>query len=108
MPTYFHVTSVLNRESIRAHGLDWSRMGAARGIAGSTRPEADGIFLCGEEFTVEFFLRMNNTDSAADVWQVDGVDPNQLRDNGNGFEYLPERVGVGRLSLVRMDVVAHS
>jgi hypothetical protein len=35
MPALFHVTSELNRESIRTHGLDWSRMGAAHGIAGS-------------------------------------------------------------------------
>ena len=34
----YHVTSVLNRESIAQHGLDWRRMGAARGIAGSRAP----------------------------------------------------------------------
>ena len=37
MPRYFHVSSGLNRESIGEHGLDSSLMGAARGIAGSTR-----------------------------------------------------------------------
>jgi hypothetical protein len=31
----YHVTSVRNRGSIRAHGLDWTRMGEAPGIAGS-------------------------------------------------------------------------
>ena len=106
MPTFFHVTSVLNRESIRAHGLDWTRMGAARSIAGSTRPEVGGIFLCAEEFTVDFFVRMNNTGTSADVWQMDGVDPNSLLDNGHGFEYLPERVRPDQLTLVRMDVAA--
>lgn len=32
----FHVSSVLNRRSIQSYGLDSSRMGAARGIAGGT------------------------------------------------------------------------
>lgn len=32
---FCHVSSVLNRGSIRAHGLDWTLMGAAPGIAGS-------------------------------------------------------------------------
>ena len=35
MTRLFHVSSALNRESILAHGLDWTRMGAAPGIAGS-------------------------------------------------------------------------
>ena len=38
MSPLFHVTSAANRESIRSHGLDWTRMGAARGIAGSMTP----------------------------------------------------------------------
>jgi hypothetical protein len=33
---WYHATSSENRDSIRSHGLDWKRMGAARGIAGST------------------------------------------------------------------------
>jgi hypothetical protein len=50
METWFHVSSAANRESILAHGLDWTKMRAARGIAGSTAPEADGVFLCRDEF----------------------------------------------------------
>jgi hypothetical protein len=46
MPRLFHVSSAANRKSILAHGLDWTRMGAARGIAGSTTPEQEGVFLC--------------------------------------------------------------
>jgi hypothetical protein len=38
MAHLFHVTSTLNRETILAHGLDWTRMGAARGIAGAWCP----------------------------------------------------------------------
>ena len=46
MTGLFHVTSALNRDSILAHGLDWTRMGAAPGIAGSLTPEEEGMFLC--------------------------------------------------------------
>ena len=106
MPVFFHVTSVRNRESIRAHGLDWTRMGAAPGIAGSTVPEVEGVFLCAEEFTVDFFVRMNNTGGAVDVWQVQGVDATKLLDNGTGFYYLPERIAPRELSLLRTDVNA--
>jgi len=49
MVRLFHVSSAANRKSILAHGLDWTRMGAARGIAGSTTPEQEGVFLCRDE-----------------------------------------------------------
>jgi hypothetical protein len=38
----FHVSSVLNRNSIAANGLDVARMGAARAIAGGREPEQEG------------------------------------------------------------------
>jgi hypothetical protein len=79
-------------------------MGAAPGIAGSSRPEADGIFLCDSEFTVEFFLQINNTGGPVDVWQVDGVDAEQMLDNGSGFFYLPGRISVDRITLVQQDL----
>jgi hypothetical protein len=100
----FHVSSVRNRDSIRRHGLDASRMGAAPGIAGSSRPEAGGIFLCSDAFTAEFFVRMNNTGGPVDVWQVGGVDAGELRDNGNGFFYLPGGIAADRVTLVRPDL----
>ena len=31
MTCLFHVSSALNRESILAHGLDWTRMGGSSG-----------------------------------------------------------------------------
>jgi hypothetical protein len=40
------------------------------------------------------------------VWQVNGVARSKLLDNGNGFEYLPERVGLDQLELIRTDVAA--
>ena len=104
-PRHFHVSSVLNRQSITRHGLDWTRMGAARGIAGSHRPEVEGIFVCRDE-DVSFFLQINNTGGPVDVWAVDDVDEESLLDNGNGFFYLPERIPAARIRLVRSDVPA--
>lgn len=64
----FHVSSVANRRSIGAHGLDWTRMGAAPGIAGSRSPEVEGCFLAGEEDVDWFVLTINNTGGPVDVW----------------------------------------
>jgi hypothetical protein len=66
--TFLHVSSVLNRASIAKHGLDWTRMGPAQGIAGSSRPEVDGIFICRGEDEARFFVRINNTGGPVDIW----------------------------------------
>ncbi len=79
-------------------------MGTARGIAGSSRPEADGIFLCYDESTADWFVHINNTGGPVDVWQVDDVDADQLVDNGSGFFYLPGRISVDRITLVQQDL----
>jgi hypothetical protein len=104
----FHVSSVLNRSSIQRHGLDSSRMGAAPGIAGSRRPEADGIFLCLDLSIVEWFIQLNNTGSPVDVWQVDGVDAEHLLDNGSGLHYLPGRIALDRITLLLQDVAVRA
>jgi hypothetical protein len=101
---WFHVTSVLNRESIRRHGLDVGRMGAARGIAGSPVPEQRGIFLAQGEFLTEWFVRMNNTGGPVDVWAVEGVVAADLEQSPEGFFFQPGVVSVDRLRLVRQDV----
>lgn len=101
---HIHVSSVLNRQSIAQHGLDWARMGDAPGIAGSRRPEVEGIFLCRGEEEAEFFLQINNTRGPVDLWSVDGIDERSLLDNGNGFVYLPGRVPAARVRLLRSDV----
>ncbi|WP_328492485.1 hypothetical protein OHS59_06785 [Streptomyces sp. NBC_00414] len=103
-PNLFHVSSVLNRRTIAQHGLDWARMSAARGIAGSRRPEVEGIFVCRGEEEAEFFFQINNTGGRVDLWSVDGVDEGLLLDNGNGFVYLPSRIPAARVRLVRSDV----
>ncbi|SDJ02514.1 hypothetical protein SAMN05444157_1340 [Frankineae bacterium MT45] len=102
--TMFHVSSVRNRHSIQSYGLDASRMGAAPGIAGSTRPEAEGIFLSAEKWDVDWFVRMNNTGGPVDVWQVDGVDADRMVGNGSGYFYFPGRIAVDQLTLVECDI----
>jgi hypothetical protein len=100
MSRLFHVSSAANRDSILAHGLDWTRMGAARGIAGSTAPEADGVFLCADEFEADLFVQMNNTGDPVDVWAVTGIDERQLIESGSGFSYYPARIPASQVALV--------
>jgi hypothetical protein len=103
MARRFHVTSAANRASIEEFGLDWTRMGAARGIAGSYRPEAEGCFLA-EDWEVDSFVQMNNTGGPVDVWAIDDVDEGELMDNGNGYFYLPGVIERGSLTLLRTDL----
>jgi hypothetical protein len=85
----FHVTSVMNRESILAHGLDWTRMGAAPGIAGSPVPEEDGVFLCRDEFEAGSFVQMNNTGGPVDLWAVADIDEQQFDSALDGAVRVP-------------------
>ena len=96
--------SCLNRASISEHGLDWDRMGAARGIVGSQRPEAAGTFLCRDESEASCFVGMNNTGGPVDVWAVDGVDLGSLVDNGSGFEYFPGKIPATCRTLLQRDL----
>ena len=95
----FHVSSAANRESIRSHGLDWTRMGAARGIAGSMTPEEDGVFLCRDEFEARFFTDLNNTGGPIDVWVVTGVEESRLVTGGSGFCYFPAPISPAQVTL---------
>jgi hypothetical protein len=108
MARLFHVSSSRNRDSILSHGLDWQLMATAPGIAGSTRPEQDGCFLCLHEDEVEWFLNMNNTGGPVDVWAVDDVDVESLVESPEGHSYLPRAIPPDRLTLVRRDVEPHS
>ena len=103
MAIRFHVTSSANRASIRQHGLDWSRMGAAPGIAGSIAPEVQGCFLAADERDVDYFAAMNNTGGPVDVWEVVGVDDDDLLEF-SGYAYLPARIPRGQLRLARTDL----
>jgi hypothetical protein len=101
-----HVSSSKNRESTERHGLDWNRMGAAPGIAGSLRPEVDGAFLCCEDGDHRFFVELNNTGGPVDVWEVSGVSETELDESSNGFCYVARVVPPRDLRLVRRDVGA--
>ncbi|WP_107654565.1 hypothetical protein [Nocardia suismassiliense] len=104
MPSHFHVTSALNRVSITRFGLDWRRMGAAPGIAGSHRPEQQGCFLALNDFEVEWFVRMNNTGGPVDVWEVHGIEADDLVLSPEGLHYFPGTIAAAQLRLVRRDV----
>lgn len=101
---HYHVTSVLNRLSIITYGLDWTRMGAAPGIAGSRRPEQQGSFLVGDEFDVDWFVGINNTGGAVDVWGVRGIDVDELVQSPEGYFYFPGVIPPERVWLIKSDL----
>lgn len=103
-PARFHVTSAKNRASISRSGLDWRLMGAARGIAGSDRPEQEGCFLAANEYECDWFVRMNNTGGPVDVWEVSGVDADSLVESPQGYYFFPGVVDRDRVRLVRRDI----
>lgn len=93
--TLAHASSKLNRESIQAHGLDWQRMGAAPGIAGSRGPEVDANFLDTVD-GVSFFVKMTADDP--DVWLVD-AEGLWLESGPDGWWITREVVEPARLRL---------
>ncbi|QBJ95485.1 hypothetical protein ERC79_05560 [Rhodococcus sp. ABRD24] len=104
MPVRYHVTSALNRTSIQRFGLDWRRMGAAPGIAGSRLPEQEGCFLAADEFERDWFVRMNSTGGPVDVWEVHGVDAADLVLSPEGHHYLPGVIPIGNVRLAQRDL----
>lgn len=102
--THWHVTSRRNRESIALHGLDWNHMGAARGIAGSTRPEQHGCFLAADTHERDWFVQMNNTGGDVDVWEVDGIDHTDLVESHNGHYYYPGVIDASNIRLAQRDI----
>ncbi|HET6296512.1 MAG TPA: hypothetical protein VFG33_24210 [Kribbella sp.] len=104
MTRLYHVSSSRNRGSIEAHGLDWSFMTTAAGIAGSPKPEVDGVFVCLDRSTVDFFVRANNTGGPVDVWAIDDVDQSDLVETASGFSYLPACIGPEHLTLIDQDL----
>jgi hypothetical protein len=97
----FHVTAAVNRESIRRHGLDWRRMGAAPGIAGSAGPERAAVFACDSRDEAAFFLQM--ADSPSDVWAIraDGL---WVENGPQGWSIITEPIDPGRLRLADRDL----
>ncbi|WP_245556895.1 hypothetical protein [Jongsikchunia kroppenstedtii] len=104
MASLYHVSSALNRASIKEHGLDWRRMGSARGIAGSAAPEHEGCFLARSEQESRWFVRMNGTGGPVDVWQVDGIDVSELLTSAHGYGFFPDTIDPGQLTLIETDI----
>jgi hypothetical protein len=112
VPRFFHVTSSLNRDSIARYGLDWRRMGATHGVAGvqgvPARPEAEGIFLCRDDWTeVQWFAEMaiDAGHGCVDVWEVQlPSDATFVAYDGSpGYEYYPESIPPEAMSLIQAD-----
>ena len=102
MSTLYHVSSVANRASIEAHGLDWRLMKQAPGIAGSNRPEVDGVFLCEDRWAAVWFVELNNTGGEVDVWAVEGIAEDQLLDAGSGFLYFPGTISAEAVERIEL------
>jgi hypothetical protein len=94
-----HITAAVNRASIQRWGLDWSRMAAARGIAGSPRPELPVIFLDTVD-SVGFFRRMAR--EPVDLWAVDVTDL-WVENGPDGWYIHCSPIGPGRLRLLEGD-----
>jgi hypothetical protein len=110
--TWFHTTLAENRESISDHGLDWRRM-TGSGIAGSPRPEADGVFLCVDIEGAEWFAEMGRRRGCAvDIWAValDGTlligDPSASGGGDDCWMICPEPIPNWQLKLVRQAPLA--
>lgn len=108
----WHVSSVLNRESIQTHGLDWTRIGATGGVARGTvpspgagfEPEMPVVFLCDSWGAVEFFVTFGQH-RLVDVWEAD-TDGLALEDGPDGWLISRSPIPAARLRLVRRDVPA--
>jgi hypothetical protein len=77
-------------------------MGAAPGIAGSTRPELPAVFACDGREDVSFFLNMART--PADVWSID-VGGLWAENGPDGWWIISRPIGLDRLTLTERDVV---
>jgi hypothetical protein len=53
---------------------------------------------------IDWFLTMNNTGGAVDVWRVNGVEEDQMIEGPNGHWYLPEPVPPSQLTLEMTDL----
>lgn len=107
--TWFHASFCENRESIARHGLDWTRM-TQRGIAGSTEPETDGVFLCADLESAEGFVMMGRRHGGSvDIWAatLDGewliADPSASGGIDDFWMICGEPIPPTRLTLFRAD-----
>src|SRR3954463_13937655 len=114
MPTVaFHVSSTRNRESIREHGLDWTRMLDQPGIAGSPYAEGARVFLARDIDEAEWFVSMSRSHHrSVDIWEAtlpDEIDvwretpPGPPDGEVAGYLYPTEPIPAERVRLVRRD-----
>ena len=112
--TWFHTTFAENRASISRHGLDWTRM-TDTGIAGSREPEAEGVFLCSNIESAEWFAQMGwRRGRPVDIWAValDGAwlvgDPGASGGGDDDWMICTESIAHTQLTLVRNDLLPSS
>ncbi len=100
----YHTSPSANRDSIRIHGLDWERMGAAPGLAsGVNVPEEPAICLARDLEEARWFAGMPRGRDPVDIWEVrpDGLD---LFEVVEGFVYYSTPIPADRLNLVETDL----
>jgi hypothetical protein len=100
----YHASPSANRDSIRRHGLDWGRMGAAPGLAsGVNVPEDAAIFLAVDLEGAKWFAGMARGGHRVDIWTVqsEGLD---LFETVEGWVYCPTLISPERLDLVEADL----
>jgi len=100
----YHTSPSANRDSIRLHGLDWERMGAAPGLAsGVNTPEEPAIFLARALEEARWFAGMPRGRDPVDIWSVrpEGLD---LFEVVEGFVYCPTPIPADRLKLIETDL----
>jgi hypothetical protein len=101
----YHVTASVNRESIQRHGLDWARMGATCGIAGSLVAEEDGIFLARDAAEAEWFGAFGQV-RPVDIWEIDMTGLEEPQEEVDGSLLYRGRIPADRLTLVDVRVPA--
>ena len=100
----YHTSSSANRDSIRLHGLDWERMGAAPGLAsGLNVPEEPAIFLARDLGEARLFAGMPRDRDPEDIWAVrpEGLD---ILEVVEGWVYCPTPIPADRLRLIETDL----
>jgi hypothetical protein len=98
----YHVSPSINRGSILRYGLDITRMND-RGIAGSTSPEVEGVFIA-QSLADAFWFASFRTHERVDVWSVDARGLTLLEDQQGGEFFYPGLIGPERLRLVEGDL----
>jgi hypothetical protein len=111
MARLFHLSSRRNRESIEASGLDPARMKNVPGLAGSVRPEIDGVFVFVTIEDAEFFagVAVGNHPEGLDLWQIEDAaiptsehgEATGLPVGSRGYPFLPAPVSRDRIRCIK-------